>query len=215
MNPSTKKEKWLRLAVLNVVILSVIIGIIFLAKFDWGKMLSYLIAVPMLLLFPRWFYRKKKLDRTFNHTFITEIELVFLMGVSLTVLGENFLYQNVPLFDSFVHLVNGMLLVIVIVSFNHERWLDKRFSGPKTVFFAGFLPVILNEFYEASADQLFGTKLWGDAFKPLMLDTVSDIVISTLGSVLAVIILKKYFHYWLERWRVRSPQEQPPEVSPH
>lgn len=200
MSPSTEKK--IRFIIQNAILLSIIGGFIYIAQFDWGRTFLYLIAIPALLLIPQFFTWKDR--KNFNHTFLAELEVLIFLGIMLAVLGENFLYKVVPLFDSVVHFLNGCLLTLLIVSLHHERWLDKRLSPLRTVLLAGFLPAIINEIYEFSADKLFNSNLWGDWLKPLWFDTISDVILQTAGSLIAVLILKKYFHVWLARWQAQK-----------
>lgn len=192
-------ERKIRILIQNGILFSAIIGVIYIARFDVGRALLYFIAIPALLLLPQFFVRLRK--KNLNHTFLAEVELLILLGIMLAVLGENFLYDIIPYFDSVVHFLNGSILTVLIVSLNHERWLDKRFSPLKTILFAGLIPAIMNEIYEFSADHLFNTHVWGDWLKPLWIDTGSDILLQTIGSIIATIILERVFHEWVTRWK--------------
>lgn len=198
-------EKTVRFFIRSALILSLITGGFFAGHGDWGRTLLFMILVPLFLYLPSWFYERNH-KRFFNITFLMEMELLIFVGMSLAVLGENFLYFHLPGFDSMVHFTNGALLTIFVVSLNHARWLDERLSPIKTVLLAGFLPAFVNELYEWGADSLLDTRLWGDVFKSLWIDTVSDIILQILGSIVAVFILINYFHRWLERWHNKKTE---------
>lgn len=187
----------------HVVIGSIIIGLIAAANYKWALGLTYVIIVPALLLFPRWFYNRSRLKEKLNDIFLLETEYMFLVGVLLAALGEGFIYNTVPGFDSFVHFINGILLTIFIVSINYEQWLAGISSPIRIVLTGGVLPAVANEIYEFSADEFFFgvRRLWGDNFKPLALDTISDVTIQITGSIIAVLILKRYLPSWLKRWQ--------------
>ncbi len=195
-------EQSIRTIVKVAIAVSVAVGFFYVARSATLQAVVYALVIPLALAFPAWFYRRHR-SHTFTHTFRAELELLILIGIGLSVLGENYLYRNLLNFDSFVHLVNGGLLTLLVVSLSHHRWLDGRLSAMRTVLLAGLLPAVLNEIYELTSDALLGTHLWGDAFKPLWLDTASDVVIQTLGAVLAIMILRQYLHRWIERWSKR------------
>lgn len=182
-------------------------------NFDLG--LGLLVVTPVVALAPRFLY-KKYFQRDFGLLFLAEIEALVLAFLFLSIFGELVFYQNIPAFDSLVHFAAGIIITILLVAMLSERWQSGRLKPVTAVILGGFIPAILNEIYEAGADALFGSQLWGDSawpdFKPLWTDTILDIILQTFGAALAVIIIKQYFPLWLERWR---RQEQPPLDSPH
>lgn len=198
--------KTIRFIVRGALVISLIAGGFYAGHGDWGRTLLFMVIVPIFLFIPSWIYERNH-KTFFNLTFLAEIEFIVFIGILLAILGESFLYARLPGFDSLVHFTSGVLLTILIVSLNHKRWLDGKFSPIYAVLFGGLLPAMINEVYEWSSDIVLNTQIWGDKFKPLWIDTLSDMILETIGSILAIFILKKYFHRWMERWHHKLPDK--------
>lgn len=166
--------------------------------------LALTLIAPSVIFGTRYVYQKY-FQKNLGLIFLAEIEALVFTSMSLMILGEIFFYENIPTFDTFVHFANGVLITILVVVLNYQRWLEEKLTPTLAVLIAGLAPVLLGEIYELSSDAILGTRLWGDIFwanlKPLWLDTTSDVLIQVLGSMLAVLILKRYLPLWLNRWK--------------
>jgi hypothetical protein len=178
---------------------SICLGVANLGKTAWTNEFGFFVLAPVVLTLPVMFYKKYH-RHTYTPRFIVEVSLLIFLGVALTTAGGEWLYQSVPYFDSVVHFSSGILLTILAAIFFNKAWRAGTLTPWKAFLYGAIFTSIGNEIYEAFSDWLLHTRLWGDPFKPLVFDTVTDIALQVAGGLIGALILSKFFNTWLKLW---------------
>jgi hypothetical protein len=143
---------------------------------------------PILIYLPKWILtrstpRKRKL--------VLEMRSVIAFSLLVNFAGELGLFQLYRYgfeYDKLAHFSVSMLFAFIL-SESLKEWEDfsltKRLLITLLIVFASG---ILWEFFEASSDFLFKTKVWGVYGKHLVTDTYTDIFFNTLGGIAGIII---------------------------
>lgn len=146
------------------------------------------IISPILIYLPK-FFLKKSTPRKRN--LILEMRSVIAFSLLVNFAGELGLFQLYRYgfeYDKFAHFSVSMLFAFIFGE-SIKEW--ENFSRRKIIFvtlIVVFGSGIVWEFFEASSDFLFKTKVWGVYGKHLVTDTYTDIFFNTLGAIAGTIV---------------------------
>lgn len=143
---------------------------------------------PLLIHLPKWILkrsspRKRKL--------VLEMRSVIAFSLLVNFAGELGLFQLYKYgfeYDKLAHFSVSMLFSFMLGE-SLKEW--ENFSVKKRILVTlliVFASGILWEFFEASSDFLFKTKVWGVYGQHLVTDTYTDIFCNTLGGIAGIII---------------------------
>lgn len=189
-------QKSLTRTVLNILIVfSVLTGLYYFLIIDYPFFgYNFTFVAPLILIIPRVLYTKINIFKTQPLSFIKFLETLFILGFIISALGSLWLYRVDIYWDWLVHFFNGGFLSAV---FSLLFLIFKKNSSRLSTSLFGFILMIplsiLWEFYEFFGDKIFGSKMFGDWFRPLFFDTIFDILLTILGAFLASLLI---FHYW-------------------
>lgn len=143
---------------------------------------------PVLIYLPKFILKKSNPQK---RELILNMRSVIAFSLAVNIAGELGLFQLYKYgfeYDKFAHFLVPMLFAFILGE-SLKEW--ENFT-PKKVVWLVFLIVfssgLLWEIFEATADFLFKTQVWGAYGKNITWDTLADIAFNTLGALAGIVI---------------------------
>lgn len=199
------KKSFVRTILNFLILFSVLTGfyqILFAKNFHFG--FNLLFSAPLILLLPRFIYTHFDLDKTHSINLIKFLESIFISGFIVSALGSLWLYRVNLFFDWFTHLFIGCLLTLIfsIILLIYRPKIFQRRVGV----FGFYLMIPLSgiwEVYEFLGDKIFGSRMFGDWFRPAFIDTIGDIALTISGAAIASYLIYQYWNFF---WKITYPK---------
>jgi len=159
----------------------------------------------IILCFPKIIFHKSWIKKIYSPHLLYFVQFILLIGLILNAFGALGFYLNLKYYDSVVHFIDGIIfsfgLYFLYLIYPDPRNAFKTREQRKALFFTLFIFfgfALLWEFYEYYGDIIFKTQMFGEPGEKI--DTQIDLIATTLGSVIGIIIAhfnaKKLIRYF-------------------
>lgn len=166
-----------------------------------------------ILMLPKFIYNNSWLKKIYSTQLLYFIQIIILLGLFLNAIGALGLYLNLQYFDTFAHLMAGLvysfgLYFIYLIYPSPTKAYQLREQRKALIFtiFVFFSFSLLWELYEYYGDILFNTQMFGEPGEKI--DTQIDIIASTIGSITGIIIAhynaKKMIEYFAKLKKIKK-----------
>lgn len=180
----------------------------------WGTTsIGILILLSLAMItFPSFFTRKR------ITSIPLEIELIlFIMVFVQFVLGEARNFYDIPYYDKFVHYLLPMFIGLIGFLIFYSAFLMGKIQASPTVMVILVILITLGvgaawEIFEYGSDQILAPRIegWhhfqGNAQQDPLHDTMSDLIIDTLGGIFGALLALRYTRKSLQKKSKRFPE---------
>lgn len=151
---------------------------------------QYFFGFMLLLTFPfAWFFTKAVDKTKINRNY----SILIYVALWLHLIGEFYLYANLPYYDKLLHFFVPMLITSMVYDYTKKFKFEYKNIG---VFLAVVGMLCLFEIFEFGIDLFLGLDMigvinMGEIIISPLSDTMSDLIFGTLGSLLFLVIREK------------------------
>lgn len=183
MRRVNKAELWIFIGVCMTVVIA---GLLAVLDRNWTY-LGMSILTLTVMLFPSF------IEKRFRFEIPGEFEIILILFVYAAIfLGEmNMFYTRIWWWDKMLHSLSGLILgnmgYLIVSYLNSSNRIDVKLSPGFVAFFSFCFAVAMGavwEMYEYAADNFLGFNMQGGSLN----DTMSDIILDTLGGLLFSIL---------------------------
>lgn len=157
---------------------------------------SYGIVNPILLLLPRIiYYRGQNIKERVAGNWVKRIELFGALIILLNAPGSLFLHDMGIQYDRFLHFMMGMFGIFITYMIIYTFYKKPEANKKQILIWSGvsiLLGLFLFEWWQFTADRLFGSQLFFDTEQNIKTDFWEDIVFGMAGLISGLFLVKNF-----------------------